>query len=50
MATLGRNINSNTTHLPPGNTPKQGIITPNSKLAVKIGDVSNGNATDPSHD
>lgn len=49
MATLGRNINTNTNHLPPGNTPKQGIITPKSKLAEIIGDISNGNSADPSH-
>lgn len=50
MATLGKNNNSNRNFLPRGNTPKPGIITPESEvIAEKIRDNSNRNATDPSH-
>ncbi|MDP4126243.1 MAG: hypothetical protein Q8912_04790 [Bacillota bacterium] len=48
MATLGKSGNTN--FIPPGNTPKPGIITPNSNvMAGKTAAPTNEN-TDPSHD
>jgi len=53
MATLNNKIQTNTNFLPPGNTPKPGIITPKSKVIAEKTDIptsfANENA-DPSHD
>ncbi|ODA39195.1 hypothetical protein [Desulfosporosinus sp. BG] len=50
MATLGKNINTKTNFVPRGNTPKPGIINPESEVILeKLRDNPKGNSTDPGH-